>query len=107
MKITVEFMFSSLIGDGSNSFAKEIYLNDEFMGCIGFTSKLEFETEKNENTLKIVDCKNDKPLKSTIKFTATGDVYFWIVDCVSNWKGPYTKIYGKGKDYKLISESKE
>ena len=107
MKITVEFMFSSLIGDGSNSFAKEIYLNDEFMGCIGFTSKLEFETEKNENTLKIVDCKNDKPLKSTIKFTATGDVYFWIVDCVSNWKGRYTKIYGKGKNYKLISESKE
>ena len=107
MKITVEFMFSSLIGDGSNSFAKEIYLNDEFMGCIGFTSKLEFETEKNENTLKIVDCKNDKPLKSTIKFTATGDVYFWIVDCISNWKGYYTKVYGKGKDYKLISESKE
>ena len=107
MKITVEFMFSSLIGDGGNSFAKEIYLNDEFMGCIGFTSKLEFETEKNENTLKIVDCKNDKPLKSTIKFTATGDVYFWIVDCVSNWKGRYTKIYGKGKNYKLISESKE
>ena len=82
MKITVEAVFSVLVGTGISNFSKEIYLNDEFMGCIGFTSKLEFETEKNENTLK-------------------------IVDCISNWKGYYTKVYGKGKDYKLISESKE
>ena len=107
MKITIEAVFSVSVGTGSCNFAKEIYLNDEFMGCIGFTSKLEFETEKNENTLKIVDCKNEKPLKSTIKYTASGDVYFWIVDCISNWKGYYTKVYGKGKDYKLISEIKE
>ena len=107
MKITVEAVFSVLVGTGISNFSKEIYLNDEFMGCIGFTSKLEFETEKNENTLKIVDCKNEKPLKSTIKYTASGDVYFWIVKCASALKGPYTKIYGKGKDYKLISESKE
>ena len=105
MKITVEAVFSVSVGTGSCNFAKEIYLNDEFMGCIGFTSKLEFETEKNENTLKIVDCKNEKPLKSTIKYTASGDVYFWMV-----FNGKLIiniELYGKGKDYKLISEIKE
>ena len=107
MKITVEMPLSVLTGSCGGSFGKEVYLNSKFMGCIGFNKSLEFEAKQGENEFKLIDCKNEKPLKSTIKYTASGDVYFWIVDCISNWKGYYTKVYGKGKDYKLISESKE
>ena len=106
MKITVEAVFATQIGNGMESHLYKVYLNDEFMGCLGFMGKLEFEAEKGENELKIIESQNNK-IKMRVKFTATEDVYFWIVDCVSNWKGYYTKVYGKGKDYKLISESKE
>ena len=42
MKITIEAVFSVLVGAGNNSFAKEIYLNDEFKEDI--KSSLEFLT---------------------------------------------------------------
>ena len=103
MKITVEAVYSC---SSNYHLGKEVYFNNEFMGCIGYGSKLEFETENIENELKLIDCIYDKKI-SMINFTATEDVYFWIVKCASALKGPYTKIYGKGKDYKLISEIKE
>ena len=109
MKITVEAVFSVSVGTGSCNFAKEIYLNDEFMGYLGFMGKLEFEAEQGENELKFVDGQYNK-VKKAIKFTATEDVYFWTALIGKPYKAIKDmplEIDGKGKDYKLISEIKE
>ena len=101
MKITVEAVYSC---SSNYHLGKEVYFNNEFMGCIGYGSKLEFETENIENELKLIDCIYDKKI-SMINFTATEDVYFWMV-----FNGKLIiniELYGKGKDYKLISEIKE
>ena len=102
MKITVEAVFSCLAITGKTFFGK-VYLNNNFVGCLGFMGKLEFEAEQGENEIRIVDGNNS--LRNKTLFTATEDVYFWMV-----FNGKLIiniELYGKGKDYKLISESKE
>ena len=106
MKITVEAVFATQIGNSMESHLYKVYLNDEFMGCLGFMGKLEFEAEKGENELKIIESQNNK-IKMRVKFTATEDVYFWTALMAKVFSGVFLEIYGKGKDYKLISESKE
>ena len=102
MKITVEAVFSCLAITGKTFFGK-VYLNNNFVGCLGFMGKLEFEAEQGENEIRIVDGNNS--LRNKTLFTATEDVYFWMVfngKLIMN-----IELYGKGKDYKLISEIKE
>ncbi len=102
MKITVEAVFSCLAITGKTFFGK-VYLNNNFVGCLGFMGKLEFEAEQGENEIRIVDGNNS--LRNKTLFTATEDVYFWMV-----FNGKLIiniELYGKGKDYKLISEIKE
>ena len=41
MKITVEAVFSCLAITGKTFFGK-VYLNNNFVGCLGFMGKLEF-----------------------------------------------------------------
>ena len=106
MKITVEMPLSVLTGSCGGSFGKEVYLNSKFMGCIGFNKALEFEAKQGENEFKLIDCKKSTDV-AIIRFTATENVYFWIMECTSARNSFNTKIYGKGEDYKLISESKE
>ena len=102
MKITVEAVFSCLAITGKTFFGK-VYLNNNFVGCLGFMGKLEFEAEQGENEIRIVDGNNS--LRNKTLFTATEDVYFWMV-----FNGKLIiniELYGKGKDYKLICEIKE
>ena len=108
MKITVEAVFSCLAITGKTFFGK-VYLNNNFVGCLGFMGKLEFEAEQGENELKFVDGQYNK-VKKAIKFTATEDVYFWTALIGKPYKAIKDmplEIDGKGKDYKLISEIKE
>ena len=103
MKITVEAVFATQFGTGVTTYLQKVYLNDEFMGYLGFMGKLEFEAEQGENEIRIVDGNNS--LRNKTLFTATEDVYFWMV-----FNGKLIiniELYGKGKDYKLISEIKE
>ena len=109
MKITVEAVFATQFGTGVTTYLQKVYLNDEFMGYLGFMGKLEFEAEQGENELKFVDGQYNK-VKKAIKFTATEDVYFWTALIGKPYKAIKDmplEIDGKGKDYKLISESKE
>ncbi len=100
MKITVEAVSSYITSIGTTFFGM-VYLNHEFMGCVGITNKLEFETKNSENEIEVIDGYKNA-IKNKIRFVATEDVQFWI-----GFSGALTKhieIYGKGNDYKLISK---
>ena len=101
MKITVEAVFSYIPSNGKTLFNK-VYLNNNFVGCLGFMGKLEFEAEKGENEIRIVDENNS--LKNKTLFASTENVYFWIA--FNRKINMCIELYGKGEDYKLISESK-
>ena len=102
MKITIEAVKVMQVGSGSLWIKNELYLNGSFEGILGIEGKLELESNEFENEI-LVKGRNKKEVK--VKFTATEDVYFWIVDETVFLNVSKPEIYYKGKDLNVIKIS--
>ena len=106
MKITVESVLSSHIGNFYIEAFGDLYLNGELVAWIGFMSKVELEAEPGENTIEL-SFENASNERMKIKFYATEDVHIFIriglKGVLSTKLAVYT--FAKGKDLKIIEKT--
>ena len=96
MKITVEAVPNLVSGNNGAIISNDIYLDDNFEGCLGWFGKLELEAASGEHELTFKGVKDE----NNIRFTATEDVYFWVISkfkIINNqleieYKGKYIRI---------------
>ena len=106
MKITVESVLSSHIGNFYIEAFGDLYLNGELVAWIGFMSKVELEAEPGENTIEL-SFENASNERMKIKFYATEDVHIFIRvgmrGAISTKLTIFTFV--KGKDLKIIEKT--